>query len=165
MPIVGGSHEWTIAVAYALFMAASGFVLMPDQTHALNQLPSSMNADCSAVMNAIQQLAGAIVLATGGVHHADSQGEVAAVTAVAEATRSVPAIAAHVISTLRSVLAIRVARSAGPGAMPNVATMPVSFNASMVCGSRVTVPPMAIVGFPCDCASFAMPLGTLPYGV
>ena len=53
MPIVGGSHEWTIAVAYALFMAASGFVLVPDQTHALNQLPSSMNADCSAVMNAI----------------------------------------------------------------------------------------------------------------
>ena len=62
MPIVGGSHEWTIAVAYALFMA----VLVPDQTHALNQLPSSMNADCSAVMNAIQQLAGTIVLATGG---------------------------------------------------------------------------------------------------
>lgn len=67
MPIVGGSHEWTIAVAYALFMAASGFVLVPDQTHALNQLPSSMNADCSAVMNAIQQLAVAIVLATGGL--------------------------------------------------------------------------------------------------
>lgn len=67
MPIVGGSHEWTIAVAYALFMAASGFVLVPDQTHALNQLPSSMNADCSAVMNAIQQLAGSIVLATGGL--------------------------------------------------------------------------------------------------
>ena len=65
MPIVGGSHEWTIAVAYALFMAASGFVLVPDQTHALNQLTSSMNADCSAVMNAIQQLAGTIVLATG----------------------------------------------------------------------------------------------------
>lgn len=67
MPIVGGSHEWTIAVAYALFMAASGFVLVPDQTHALNQLPSSMNADCSAVMNAMQQLAGTIVLATGGL--------------------------------------------------------------------------------------------------
>ena len=66
MPIVGGSHEWTIAVAYALFMAASGFVLVPDQTQALNQVPSSMNADCSAVMNAIQQLAGTIVLATGG---------------------------------------------------------------------------------------------------
>lgn len=66
MPIVGGSHEWVIVVAYALFMAASGFVLVPDQTHALNQSPSSMNADCSAVMNAIQQLAGAIVLATGG---------------------------------------------------------------------------------------------------
>lgn len=67
MPIVGGSHEWTIAVAYALFMAASGFVLVPDQTHALNQLPLSMNADCSAVMNAMQQFAGAIVLATGGL--------------------------------------------------------------------------------------------------
>lgn len=66
MPIVGGSHEWVIVVAYALFMAASGFVLVPDQTHALNQLPSSMTADCSAVMNAIQQLAVAIVLATGG---------------------------------------------------------------------------------------------------
>ena len=66
MPIVGGSHEWVIVVAYALFMAASGFVLVPDQTHALNQLPSSMNADCSAVMDAIQQLAVAIVLAAGG---------------------------------------------------------------------------------------------------
>ena len=38
----------------------SGFVLVPDQTHALNQLPSSMNADGSAVMNTMQQLAGAI---------------------------------------------------------------------------------------------------------
>ena len=56
----GGSHEWTVAVAYALFMAASGFVLVPDQTHALNQLPASMNADGSAVMNTVQQLAGAI---------------------------------------------------------------------------------------------------------
>ena len=36
MPIVGGSHEWVIAVAYALFMAASGFMLVSDQTHALN---------------------------------------------------------------------------------------------------------------------------------
>ena len=56
----GGSHEGAIAVAYALFMAASGFVLVPDQAHALNQLPSSMNADGSAVMNTMQQLAGAI---------------------------------------------------------------------------------------------------------
>ena len=63
---MGGSHEWVIAVAYALFMAASGFMLVSDQTYALNQLPSSMNAEGSAVMNAIQQLAGAIVLAAGG---------------------------------------------------------------------------------------------------
>lgn len=41
-------------------MAASGFVLVPDQTHALNQLPAAMNADGSAVMNTVQQLAGAI---------------------------------------------------------------------------------------------------------
>ncbi|MBT1172472.1 MFS transporter [Bifidobacterium sp. MA2] len=50
----------TIAVSYALFMACSGFVLVPDQTHALNQLPARLNADGSAVMNTIQQLAGAI---------------------------------------------------------------------------------------------------------
>ena len=55
-----GAHEWAVAIAYALFMAASGFVLVPDQTHALNQLPAAMNADGSAVMNTVQQLAGAI---------------------------------------------------------------------------------------------------------
>ncbi len=58
--MLGGRHEVAVAVAYALFMAASGFVLVPDQTHALNQLPSHMNADGSAVMNTVQQLAGAI---------------------------------------------------------------------------------------------------------
>ena len=58
--MLGGRHELVVAVAYALFMAASGFVLVPDQTHALNQLPARMNADGSAVMNTIQQLAGAI---------------------------------------------------------------------------------------------------------
>ncbi|KAA8816801.1 DHA2 family efflux MFS transporter permease subunit [Bifidobacterium vespertilionis] len=51
---------WTVAVAYAAFMAFSGFVLVPDQTHALNQLPARLNADGSAVMNTVQQLAGAI---------------------------------------------------------------------------------------------------------
>ncbi|KAB8288138.1 MFS transporter [Bifidobacterium avesanii] len=54
--------QWTgaVAVAYALFMAFAGFVLVPDQTHALNQLPARLNADGSALMNTIQQLAGAI---------------------------------------------------------------------------------------------------------
>ena len=51
---------WVVAVAYAVFMAFSGFVLVPDQTHALNQLPARLNADGSAVMNTVQQLAGAI---------------------------------------------------------------------------------------------------------
>mgnify|MGYP000653499641 FL=1 len=55
--MLGGAHEWAVAIAYALFMAASGFVLVPDQTHALNQLPAAMNADGSAVMNTVQQLA------------------------------------------------------------------------------------------------------------
>ena len=58
--LLGGAHEWVVAIAYALFMAASGFVLVPDQTHALNQLSAVMNADGSAVMNTVQQLAGAI---------------------------------------------------------------------------------------------------------
>ncbi|KAB7789585.1 lincomycin resistance protein LmrB [Bifidobacterium leontopitheci] len=49
-----------VAVSYALFMASAGFVLVPDQTHALNQLPARFNADGSAVMNTVQQLAGAI---------------------------------------------------------------------------------------------------------
>ena len=53
--MLGGAHEWAVAIAYALFMAASGFVLVPDQTHALNQLPAAMNADGSAVMNTVQQ--------------------------------------------------------------------------------------------------------------
>ena len=29
--MLGGAHEWAVAIAYALFMAASGFVLVPDQ--------------------------------------------------------------------------------------------------------------------------------------
>ena len=58
--IMGHANVWVVAVAYALFMASSGFVLVPDQTHALNQLPARLNADGSAVMNTVQQLAGAI---------------------------------------------------------------------------------------------------------
>ena len=58
--IVGASNVWAVAVAYMLFMTFSGFVLVPDQTHALNQLPARLNADGSAVMNTVQQLAGAI---------------------------------------------------------------------------------------------------------
>lgn len=53
-------NEWAVAALYALFMAFSGFVLVPDQTHALNQLPGRMNADGSAVLNTAQQMAGAI---------------------------------------------------------------------------------------------------------
>lgn len=51
---------WPIAILYVFFMAASGCVLVSSQTHALNQLPARMNADGSAVMNTLQQLAGAI---------------------------------------------------------------------------------------------------------
>ncbi|NMM93190.1 DHA2 family efflux MFS transporter permease subunit [Bifidobacterium oedipodis] len=58
--MLGGGNELVVAIAFAMFMAASGFVLVPDQTHALNQLPARLNADGSAAMNTIQQLAGAI---------------------------------------------------------------------------------------------------------
>ncbi|MBW3080497.1 DHA2 family efflux MFS transporter permease subunit [Bifidobacterium saguinibicoloris] len=58
--IVASRNVWAVALSYALFMACSGFVLVPDQTHALNQLPSRLNADGSAVMNTVQQLAGAV---------------------------------------------------------------------------------------------------------
>lgn len=47
-------NVWVVAIAYAFFMAFSGFVLVPDQTHALNQLPARLNADGSAAMNTIQ---------------------------------------------------------------------------------------------------------------
>ena len=76
--MLGGAHEWAVAIAYALFMAASGFVLVPDQTHALNQLPASMNADGSAVMNTVQQLAGAIGTAVASTRIAECAGANAA---------------------------------------------------------------------------------------
>lgn len=53
-------NEWAVAVLYTLFMGCAGFVLVPDQTHALNQLPARLNADGSAVLNTLQQTAGAI---------------------------------------------------------------------------------------------------------
>ncbi|PJM74302.1 MFS transporter [Bifidobacterium primatium] len=58
--LLASGSVWAVAIAYALFMAFSGFVLVPDQTHALNQLPARLNADGSAVMNTVQQLSGAI---------------------------------------------------------------------------------------------------------
>lgn len=58
--MLASGSVWPVAVIYLLFMAFSGCVLVPDQTHALNQLPARLNADGSAVMNTIQQLAGAI---------------------------------------------------------------------------------------------------------
>ncbi|TPF97329.1 lincomycin resistance protein LmrB [Bifidobacterium sp. UTCIF-39] len=51
---------WAVAAFYLLFMGGASFVLVPDQTHTLNQLPMRLNADGSAVLNTVQQLAGAI---------------------------------------------------------------------------------------------------------
>lgn len=56
----GCRHELPVAMSYAVFSAFAGCVLVPDQTHALNQLPQRMNADGSAVLNTVQQMAGAI---------------------------------------------------------------------------------------------------------
>lgn len=58
--VLASGSEWAIALFYAVFMAFAGCVLVPDQTHSLNQLPSRMNADGSAVLNTMQQMAGAI---------------------------------------------------------------------------------------------------------
>ena len=56
----GCRHELPVAISYALFSAFARCVLVPDQTHALNQLPQRMNADGSAVLNTVQQMVGAI---------------------------------------------------------------------------------------------------------
>lgn len=55
-----GHNDWAVGICFVLFMLCCGFILVPNQTHSLNQLPAKMNADGSAVLNTIQQLAGAI---------------------------------------------------------------------------------------------------------
>ncbi|NMN01204.1 lincomycin resistance protein LmrB [Bifidobacterium sp. DSM 109958] len=82
-----GGGVWTVAVTYAAFMAFSGFVLVPDQTHALNQLPARLNADGSAVMNTVQQLAGAIGTAVASTLIAEFSAEAPYAQAFGESVR------------------------------------------------------------------------------
>ena len=53
-------YWWAVMIAYMLLMPVAGFVQVPAQTHSLNQLPERLNADGSAALNTLQQLAGAI---------------------------------------------------------------------------------------------------------
>ncbi|MFT9008272.1 MAG: MFS transporter [Bifidobacterium sp.] len=59
MSLLPGSAA-AIMVIYVLFMTGACLVATPGQTHSLNQLPPSMNADGSAVLNTLQQLSGAL---------------------------------------------------------------------------------------------------------
>jgi len=52
--------SYTVLICYALFMFGASMIQVPAQTNTLNQLPLQNNADGSAIMNTLQQLAGAI---------------------------------------------------------------------------------------------------------
>ncbi|MFT8357070.1 MAG: MFS transporter [Bifidobacterium aquikefiri] len=56
-----------ILVIYVFFMTGASLVATPGQTHSLNQLPASMNADGSAVLNTLQQLSGAVGTAVASI--------------------------------------------------------------------------------------------------
>lgn len=50
---------WKIIVSNMVFFAGVAFIIMPAQTNGLNQLPRQLYSDGSAVMNTLQQIAGA----------------------------------------------------------------------------------------------------------
>lgn len=50
---------WQIVIAFLIFFVGIAMIIMPAQTIGLNQLPRELYADGSAVMNTLQQIAGA----------------------------------------------------------------------------------------------------------
>lgn len=50
---------WAIILTNMVFFAGIAFIMMPAQTNGLNQLPRKLYSDGSAVMNTLQQIAGA----------------------------------------------------------------------------------------------------------
>nr|WP_233201539.1 MULTISPECIES: DHA2 family efflux MFS transporter permease subunit [unclassified Sporosarcina] len=50
---------WQIVMAFLIFFVGISMIIMPAQTNGLNQLPRELYADGSAVMNTLQQIAGA----------------------------------------------------------------------------------------------------------
>lgn len=50
---------WQVIGSHIVFFAGISFIIMPAQTNGLNQLPRQLYSDGSAVMNTLQQIAGA----------------------------------------------------------------------------------------------------------
>nr|WP_233193491.1 DHA2 family efflux MFS transporter permease subunit [Sporosarcina sp. P3] len=50
---------WQIIIAFLIYFVGISMIIMPSQTNGLNQLPRELYADGSAVMNTLQQMAGA----------------------------------------------------------------------------------------------------------
>ncbi len=49
----------SVIILYAIFMFGASMLAMPAQTNGLNQLPAKYNADGAAIVNTLQQVAGA----------------------------------------------------------------------------------------------------------
>lgn len=57
--VTSDAAVWTIIASNMVFFAGIAFIIMPAQTNGLNQLPRHLYSDGSAVMNTLQQIAGA----------------------------------------------------------------------------------------------------------
>lgn len=51
---------WQVVIAFLIFFVGIAMIIMPAQTNGLNELPRELYADGSAVMNTLQQIAGAM---------------------------------------------------------------------------------------------------------
>lgn len=59
LTVTSDAPVWQIIVSNMVFFAGIPFIIMPAQTNGLNQLPRKLYSDGSAVMNTLQQIAGA----------------------------------------------------------------------------------------------------------
>ena len=59
MTLSASTPVWQIVVAFLIYFVGISMIIMPAQTNGLNQLPRELYADGSAVMNTLQQIAGA----------------------------------------------------------------------------------------------------------
>ncbi|PIC96970.1 MFS transporter [Sporosarcina sp. P26b] len=50
---------WQVVIAFLIYFVGISMIIMPAQTNGLNELPRELYADGSAVMNTLQQIAGA----------------------------------------------------------------------------------------------------------
>lgn len=59
LTVTSDAPVWQIIGSNMVFFAGIAFIIMPAQTNGLNQLPRNLYSDGSAVMNTLQQIAGA----------------------------------------------------------------------------------------------------------